>query len=160
MASTYGAVFSVIIMMCLITADALGRYFLNSPIGGAYELIEDYLMLAAIFLGVGVSYRKGGFIRVTILMERLPNRVRIPINYFAQIITILCALILAYASILNLSRTIAQGTLLGTLPLPKWPGMVFILLGLFLLSLLLLFDLPRVQKGKSSLFRETSPTAQ
>jgi len=160
MVSTYGAVFSVLLMMCLTTLDALGRYFLNSPIGGAYELIEDYLMLSATFLGVAISYRKGGFIRVTILMERLPSKVKIPINIFAQIVTILYGLILAFASILNLSRTIVHGTMLGTLPLPKWPGMVFIPLGLLLFFLLLCFDLPKVQRGKGSLFRETSPTSQ
>jgi TRAP-type C4-dicarboxylate transport system permease small subunit len=160
MASTYGAVFSVLIMMCLTTVDALGRYFFNSPLGGAYELIEDYLMLVATFLGATICYRRGGFIRVTLLMERMTRKVSIPINYLAQITTILYVVILTFASILNLFRTIVQGTLLGTLPLPKWPGMAFIVLGLLLLSLLLLFDLRRIQKGQSSLFRETSPTAQ
>ncbi len=158
--STYGAVFSVLIMMCLTTVDAVGRYFFNSPLGGAYELMEDYLMLVATFLGAALCYRRGGFIRVTILMERLPRKVSIPINYFSQIITILYGVILTFASILNLSRTVAQGTMLGTLPLPKWPGMAFIVLGLLLLSLLLLFDLRRVQKRQSSLFRDTSSAAQ
>jgi TRAP-type C4-dicarboxylate transport system permease small subunit len=160
MASTYGAVFSVLIMMCLTTVDSTGRYFFNSPLGGTYELVEDYLMLAATFLGAALCYRRGGFIRVTILTERLPRKVNIPINYLAQITTILYGGILTYASILNLFRTAADGTLLGTLPLPKWPGMVFIVLGLLLVSLLLLFDLRGIQKGQSPLFRETSPTDQ
>ena len=158
--STYTAVFSVLMMMCLTTVDAFGRYFFNHPLGGAYELTEEYLMLAAIFLGAAVSYRRGGFIRVTILMERLPRKVKIPIDYFVQITTILYGTILVIATIQQLSRTVAQGTMLGTLPLPKWPGIVFILLGLLLMSLLLLFDLPKVRKGESSLFREENPTAQ
>jgi TRAP-type C4-dicarboxylate transport system permease small subunit len=147
-------------MMCLTTVDALGRYFFNSPIGGAYELMEDYLMLVSTFLGATICYRRGGFIRVTILMERLPKKVSIPIDYLVQITTVLYGVILTFASILSLSRTVAQGTLLGTLPLPKWPGMVFIVLGLLLVSLLLLIDLRRIQKGQSSLFGGESPTAQ
>ena len=158
--STYAAVFSVLMMMTLTTADAVGRYFFNSPVGGAYDLMEDYLMFAATFLGAGVSYRRGGFIRVTILMERVRRKVRIPINFFVQIVTILYGGVLVIATILQLSRTVAQGTVLGTLPLPKWPGPALILLGLLLMSLLLAFDLPNVAKGKSSLFREKSPTAQ
>ena len=160
MASTYGAVFSVLIMMCLTTVDALGRYFFNSPVGGAYELVEDYLMLMVAFLGAAICYRRGGFIRVTLLTDRLPMRVSIPLNYLVQITTIIYGVILTYASVLNLFRTVAQHTLLGTLPLPKWPGMVFLVLGLLLLSLLLLFDLRKIRKRKSSLFAETSPTAQ
>jgi len=147
-------------MMLLTTVDALGRYFFNSPLQGAYELLEDYLMLAATFLGAAVCYRSGGFIRVTLLTDRLPKKASIPVNYFAQIMTFLYVVVLAYASILNLCRTVAQRTLLGTLPLPKWPGMVFIGLGLFFLALLLLFDLPAVRIGKGSLFKHASPTGQ
>ena len=156
----YGAGLSVFLMMLLTTVDALGRYFFNSPLQGAYELLEDYLMLAATFLGAAVCYRGGGFIRVTLLADRLPKKVSIPVNYFTQITTFLYVVVLAYASILNLCRTIAQKTLLGTLPLPKWPGMVFISLGLLFLALLLLFDLPEIRIGKGSLFKDTSPTAQ
>ena len=65
-------VFATFAMMCLTTADALSRYALNSPILGALELTEKYLMVAAIFLGLSYAYRGGLFIRVTLLVDRLP----------------------------------------------------------------------------------------
>ena len=85
---TYIAVLSIFIMMCLTTADAIGRYFFGRPITGAYELTEKYFMLVTIFLGIAYAYRGGAFIRVGILMDRMPRKVKVPINYFGQIFSI------------------------------------------------------------------------
>ena len=63
-------------MMLLTSADALCRYLLNSPILGAYEITEKYLIVAMVFLGLSYAYRGGVFIRVTFLVDRLPPRVR------------------------------------------------------------------------------------
>ncbi len=64
-------------MMCLTSADALSRYLLNSPIIGAYEITEKFLMVAAIFLGLSYAYRGGVFIRVTFLVDRLTGTLRV-----------------------------------------------------------------------------------
>ncbi len=53
------------LMMLLTSADAFSRYALNSPLLGAYEITEKYLMVASIFLGLAYAYRGGAFIRVT-----------------------------------------------------------------------------------------------
>ena len=47
-------------MMCLTTVDAVLRYLFNSPITGAYEITEKYLMLTTIFLGMSYTYRGSG----------------------------------------------------------------------------------------------------
>jgi len=156
---TYTAVFSIFIMMCLTTVDAIGRYVFNYPLTGAYEITEKYLILAAVFLGVSYSYRGGAFIRVTILMDHLPGRVRIPINYFSQVFSIAYSAALFVASIQQILRSHTQHQTLSSLPLPTWPGSWVISAGLLLASLLLLFDLPRVRTGKSALFKDQSPIA-
>lgn len=54
------------LMMSLTFLDVIGRYFLSSPINGAYELTE--MMLAAvIFLGLPLVTAEGGHIAVDIL---------------------------------------------------------------------------------------------
>jgi TRAP-type C4-dicarboxylate transport system permease small subunit len=68
------AVIATAIMMLLTSADAIGRYIFNSPVMGAYELTEKYLMVAAIFLGMSYAFRGGIFIRVTFLVDRLPRK--------------------------------------------------------------------------------------
>ena len=156
---TYIAVLSIFIMMCLTTADAIGRYFFGRPITGAYELTEKYFMLVTIFLGVAYAYRGGAFIRVGILMDRMPMRVKVPINYCGQIFSILYGAVLVFASIQQLVRTLHHGTTLASLPgMPLWPGLIVIPIGLILMCLLMLKDLPRVKEGKSALFQDETPT--
>lgn len=58
-------------MMCLTVADVVGRYFLRSPIRGAFELTE-ILMGLMVFFALPLMVRRGGNIRVTILFERFP----------------------------------------------------------------------------------------
>ena len=69
-------------MMLLTSADALFRYLFNSPILGAYEITEKYLIVAAIFLGLSYAYRGGVFIRVTFLVDRLPRSWRTAADHF------------------------------------------------------------------------------
>ena len=75
-------------MMCLTSADALCRYLLNSPILGAYEITEKYLMVAAIFIGLSYGYRGGVFIRVTFLVDRLSGGARLVADYFAHLVSL------------------------------------------------------------------------
>ena len=72
----YAAVAAAFAMMLLTSADALSRYLLNSPILGAYEITEKYLIVAMVFLGLSYAYRGGVFIRVTFLVDRLPRFAR------------------------------------------------------------------------------------
>ncbi len=142
-------------MMCLTTVDAVWRYLFNSPITGAYEITEKYLMLISIFLGMSYTYRGAGFIRVTILMDRLPKSWKIPINHFAQLFAIVYVAVLIWGTYEYTVRLCRQGTTLGSIySLPQWIGAAFIPLGLLLAGLFLLLDFPRVRKGQSALFSE------
>jgi TRAP-type C4-dicarboxylate transport system permease small subunit len=154
------AMVALFLMMCLTTVDAVWRYLFNSPITGAYEITEKYLMLVAIFLGMSYTYRGAAFIRVTILMDRLPNSVKIPINHLAQVFSIVYCSILLVGTFQYATRLYHYGTTLGSIfSLPQWIGAAFIPVGLFLLGLFLVIDLPRVRKGTSALFRGEGPPA-
>jgi TRAP-type C4-dicarboxylate transport system permease small subunit len=156
----YLAVLALFLMMCLTTADAIWRYAFNSPITGAYEVTEKYLMLVTVFLGMGLMYRGGGMIRVTILMDRLPNKVKVPINQLSQLFSIVYCSILVVGTVQYAVRLFHQGTTLGSIfSLPLWCGAVAIPVGLFLLFLFMVLDLPRVRKGASALFRQQGPAA-
>jgi TRAP-type C4-dicarboxylate transport system permease small subunit len=154
----YVAMAAVFAMMSLTTADAVWRYVFNSPITGAYEITEKYLMLVGIFLGMSYTYRGAGFIRVTILMDRLPNSVKVPINYLSQLISIVYFAVLIWGTYEYAVRTYHQGTTLGSIySAPLWVGAAFIPLGLFLAGLFLLLDFPRVGRGESALFKDSGP---
>ena len=150
----YLAFLAIFIIMGLTTADAIGRYVFNRPIGWAYEITEKYLMVLAVFMAAGYAYRRSAYIRVTFFVDRLPRQTRTPVKYFVQVLSILFSLLLVVATTKRAIHMIASGTTLGLLDYPVWPGYVILPIGLFAMSLLMLFDLPRVRTGNSSLFQE------
>jgi TRAP-type C4-dicarboxylate transport system permease small subunit len=155
----YSALMCIFIMMCLTTADAFGRYFLSLPVTGAYEITENYLLPVSFFFALTYAYRKGSLIRVTFLVERLPGWVRSVLNHVVQVISISYGLLLVIGTSRRAIAAIGKGTTLGNLNFPLWPAHVVVSVGLFAVTLLMVFDLFRVRSGKSSLFQEDSPAA-
>jgi TRAP-type C4-dicarboxylate transport system permease small subunit len=155
---TYAAVVATAIMVLLTSADAILRYLFNRPITGAYEVTEKYLMLASVFLGCAYSYRRGAFIRVTILTNHLRRSVMIVINHCVQLFSIFYIIVLTIATILQVLRTYASKMTFNTMSQPVWPSCAIIPAGLFLMLVLMVLDLRRVRKGESALFKDDSPT--
>lgn len=146
------AIFSVFIMMCLTTVDAIGRYLLNLPLVGAYEITEKYLMLIAVYLGASYTYRTGSNIRVNLIVGHFPRKLKRVLNIFIQIFSIMYSFLLVVPSFQNLISTYIQKTTLGSINVSLWPAYLSIPIGLFFMALFMLLDLPRVPKGKSALF--------
>ncbi len=152
--STHVAVFSIFIMMLLTTADAIGRYLFSLPIVGAYEFTEKFLMIIAVYLGASYTYRGGSTIRITLLFDRLPRKVKMVLSYFAQVFSICYGFLLVVPAVLSVIRVYDQKITLSSPQLPLWVPYTTIPIGLFLMSLFMLRDLPRVRSGRSALFRE------
>ena len=151
--------FSVFILMLLTTIDTTGRYLFNQPIIGAYEITGNYLMIAAIFLGVAYGYRGGSYIRVTFLVDRLPAQCRLIINYIVQVVSMLYGVTLIIATAQQAGRVFADHTSLSSINVPLGPAYVIVTVGLFFMSLSMLLDIRKVRKGASPLFKDDSPTA-
>ena len=159
LALIYVAIASTAIMMVLTTLDAAFRYFLNSPILGAYEITEKYLMVAAIFLGLSYAYRGGAFIRVTFLVDRLSGTPRLLADYFAHVVSLLLSVIFVAATAQQSFRSLFDATTLTTLPIPVGPAYCIVPLGFLVMTVFMLIDLPRVRKGESHLFVQEAPTS-
>lgn len=155
----YVAMAATMGMMLLTTADALFRYFLNSPVLGAYEVTEKFLMVAAIFLGLSYAYRGGALIRVTFLVDRLPAPYRRIADTFAHLVTLAFAIVFAFATVRQAWRTMDDGTTLATLPIPVGPAYFIAPLGFLVLTLFLALDLPKVRAGCSPLRTSDAPAA-
>jgi len=155
----YVSTLSTFILMLLTTADAGGRYLLNRPITGAYEITTNYLMIAAIFLAVTYGYREGAYIRVTFLADHFPAKMKLIVNYFVQLFSFVYGVLLIIATFQQALRIIASKTALSSMDfVPLGPAYVIVPVGLFFMSLGMLLDLRRVKEGKSPLFKEESPT--
>ncbi len=152
--STHVAVLSIFVMMLLTTADAIGRYLFSFPLPGAYEVTEKYLMVIADYLGASYTYRGGSTIRITLLVDRLPHGVKMALQVFAQIFSICYGFFLIVPAVEAVFRVYEQKITLSSPPLPLWVPFMAIPIGLLLMSLFMLRDLPRVRAGRSALFRE------
>jgi TRAP-type C4-dicarboxylate transport system permease small subunit len=155
---TCAAVVATAIMVLLTSTDAIGRYLFNRPITGAYEVTEKYLMLSSVFLGCAYSYRKGAFIRVTILTNHIRRAVLLVINHLVQLFSILYIIVLTFATILQVVRAYTSHMTFNSIAQPVWPSCAIIPVGLFLMLILMVLDLRRIRSGGSALFKEDSPT--
>jgi TRAP-type C4-dicarboxylate transport system permease small subunit len=153
------AVISTFVMMCLTTADAAGRYLFNRPITGAYEVTINYLMVAAVFPAMAYAYREGAHIRVTFMVDWFPRPLKLVVNHFVQIVSVLFCAALVFATFTQALRAISTGTTLSSIDIPQGPAYLLVPLGLFFTSLMMLIDIRKVRKGESPLFQEESPTA-
>jgi TRAP-type C4-dicarboxylate transport system permease small subunit len=154
----YLATVSTFVMMCLTTSDAVGRYVFNRPISGVYEITESYLAVATVFLGICYAYRGGAYIRVSFFVDRMPRKVKVALNYFVQVFSILLSVFFLIASALQAYRKFASGITLSFLRFPIWPAYVIVCMGFFFTTLLMMLDLWRIKTGESDLFKEESPT--
>jgi TRAP-type C4-dicarboxylate transport system permease small subunit len=154
----YLGVLATFAMMCLTSADALSRYALNSPIMGAYEITEKYLMVAAIFLGLSYGYRGGLFIRVTFLVDRLSGTARLAADYFAFLVSLAFAVFFLWATAIQGWRGLHDDTELSTLHVLVGPAYCIVPIGFLALTILMLVDLPRVREGRTLLFTQQSPS--
>ena len=151
----YISTLSTFVLMLLTTADAGGRYILNRPITGAYEVSTTYLMIAAIFMAMSFGYREGSYIRVTLLTSHLRGRVKMAVNYFVQIVSMLYGVMLVIATYRQALRAFEMHTTLSSLDfIPVGPAYVIVPVGLFFMSLAMLIDIPKVSKNQSPLFQE------
>jgi len=154
---TFLSMVSTFIMVCLTAADALGRYFLNQPITGVYEIEEKYLMVFLVYFAFAYGYREGANIRVTFLVSRLPLKAQSVIRYIVQIFSCLYIVFLFLSAIkINLGRLADVVELTKKFSLPIWPAYFTISICLLFLSILVFLDLWQIRNGKSGLFKDES----
>jgi TRAP-type C4-dicarboxylate transport system permease small subunit len=78
------------------------------------------------------------------------------IDHAVQIVSILYCATLVFATFQQALHTRSTGTTFVTLDLPLWPAHVLVSAGLFVTTLLMLLDLPKVRQRRSSLFLDDS----
>lgn len=146
----------ILIMVCLIAIDVAGRYLLNSPIRGSYEIVENFLMIFLVYFGLAYAYREGAHIRITSLTAMLPPKAKTGVGYFVQAFSLLyIALLFVGSAKTNLLGKLKETLDISTsLTLPLWPSYAVMSGGLLLMLLLILADFRKVGKGQSGLLKE------
>ena len=107
-------------LFLLMFGDIVGRLF-NAPIEMTVE-VSEYLLVALVFLSLGFAQFKGAYVRVEILVERFPWKLRTIVNI---LVLSLAAVFLALMTIRIGERAyldwVAKSVLsLSTIHLPIW----------------------------------------
>lgn len=135
-ANTIG-MFVLLTMMLVTTCDALGRYILNKPIPGAFEL-ATFMLATFILLGIAYTEQVNGHVAVTLFIYRMPPRVRLCVNVIMTIFTLAFFAVITWRA-WELAGSLRQkGLTSDILDIPAWPFRLLLALGAFLMCLELL----------------------
>lgn len=91
----YTGMFLLIPMMLLISTEVTTRFFWDRPIPGTLEL-SSYLLSIFVLLGIAYTQQAKGHVRVTMLTTRLPRRLRLVLEMFTTILSLLIIAVLAW----------------------------------------------------------------
>ena len=131
------AVFS---LMVLAVISVSGRNFLNAPIPGYVDWIEQVMPLIA-FMGVAYTQRNGGHIRMDILVGRLRGRLLWAVELLTTLLILLLILLLIWGSWAHFQRSFDLNAPLWSrdssmdIALPLWPAKLIVPVAFSVLAL-------------------------
>lgn len=118
----------------MLTYEVVARYFFNAPTIWAEEL-SRLAMIWAVFLGSAVLMRSGDHIRVTILVERLPQPLRVVADISSLIFVAVISGLVAWRGVPIAWDSFERGRTVGSmLDLPSWWSQASIPIGFALMA--------------------------
>jgi len=133
----YIGMFFIIPMMLLTSADATGRYLISRPVRGAFE-INSLVLSVFVLLGLAYAQQMKDHVHVTLLLERLPEKLSSAISIFT---TLLCMFIVAIMCWQGIIVGFECSSLTDMLRIPQLPFRLLVSLGGLFLFLEFFFDL-------------------
>jgi len=144
---------SLVLIVLLTTVDAGGRYLLSLTISGVYEVEERYLMAFLVFFGLCYAYSQGANVRVTFLVSRFPQKIKLFVNYLAQILSILFCSSIFFTSIIFTIQRFDDVLHFPNYKIPLAPAYISVPVGLCLMVVRMILDLREVKRDKSGLLK-------
>lgn len=145
----YCAAFCLCLIGAMITAQILGRMIdrvmiwigddrIGLAVPGLAE-ISGFLLVGASFLGLAYTFINGGHIRVTLLIMKLPARIRVFVELWCLSIALLLSVYLCWNTywLIHDSFTFNE-TSYGLLRIPLWIPQSAMMLGLILFCIALI----------------------
>ena len=125
-------------VMIFIVTDVMLRFIFNSPILGAYEIVEQ-LMLCGVFASFSYAQIKGSHIHVTMVIAKLPKKAAITIFALGELLSGAFCAFLCNSFIQQVQMAIAYDYRSVVLKFSTVPAFVVISVaaGVFTLTLLL-----------------------
>jgi TRAP-type C4-dicarboxylate transport system permease small subunit len=153
------AAISLMMIMGLILAQVIGRLF-GIVVPSADEF-AGYCMAASTFLALAYTFRSGGHIRVTMVIQNVPK----PVAHLFEIICLLVGALLvgffAWYTIQMVWDSFKYGDLTqGYRPIPLWIPQIPLAIGLIVLFVALMEELWHVVRGRSPVYETAEDSAK
>ena len=146
--SAWGSGICLVLMVLLILAQIVARM-----IGVVIPSSEDFagwIFSAIIFFGLAFTFNEGGHIRVTILLNRLSEKVRKPIEFFNLVMGLLISGFLAFYTFITAYESYVYEEVTDTyLVVPLWAIQVPMALGSICLFVAILDNFVTMVMGKT-----------
>lgn len=126
----------LVLMVSITVADVFLRYVLNRPILGSYELTE-FMMAILVFASVGYTMTVKGHVVVDLVTTRLPQRAQAFIECITSLIAFILFAIVTWRNVLQAGIVWRRHDVSGELFIPISPFVLFVALGIAVLSLVL-----------------------
>jgi TRAP-type C4-dicarboxylate transport system permease small subunit len=122
----------ITILMFITVYEVVMRYFLRLPTGRTQEVEQYYLLVGAVFFGIGFTLLEEGHVAVDLLVSKLPPRVQLVMEgIIASIVIIAFAVLLIWGGVVLAVRHQTATTPVTAMPLVI--GYILIPIGSFLL---------------------------
>lgn len=126
-------------MMFLTFVDVLSRYFFNSPVLGAPELIEFMMAIVVTFSVVYCAYKKS-HINVDLIIVSLPDRVRTWLDCITSFMTLILFILIAWQAFILIADEYSSRLTSPVLYIPVYPFIAAVAVGFVVICLVLLSE--------------------
>ncbi|MCL1828047.1 MAG: TRAP transporter small permease [Oscillospiraceae bacterium] len=136
---TYAGFFAI---MLLIVADVTLRKLLNSPIPGAYEIVQ-YALMASVFASFAYCQSERGHVHITMIIRLMPQKLRFAAYSFTGLLSAVIAGYLGYAAIRQANQAFEANYTTGLLKFAVFPFFWIMAITMFLFTVAIFFDVIR-----------------
>jgi TRAP-type C4-dicarboxylate transport system permease small subunit len=147
-AATVLAALAILAMAGITAAEVTARSFFDISFEVADE-IGGYLLVAAVFLGLGPALAGGAMLRVEMIEQHLPGRIRRVLDVLFHLVALAVSGVMLWWIWLHIGSTWRRGTVSATwLETPLWLPQAAMPIGMVLLIATLLVALVRRRRGE------------
>lgn len=128
------------IMMFLTAADVGCRYFFNSPISGALELVE-FLMAIIVPFSVAYCALQKSHVAVDLIVDLFPKNAQRICHFLITIPTIGFILLISWQNYLSIFEVYDSKLTSAVLKIPAYPFVIPVAIGTFVFAVIMLAHL-------------------
>jgi len=128
------------LMMFLTALDVALRYLFNSPLSGAFELVE-YMMAIVIPFSIVYCAEQRGHVAVELILTRFPQKIQIAVEALVTFAAMVFAIIIAWQNFLYIGEVYGSNLTSAVLLIPAYPFVIPVALGISAFALMLLLHL-------------------